>query len=712
MTDRITISEGGPRPFFPAALSGTHRQLIRSVIDATASEELDVRIDALRHKAREFANDVREADAAEKLRVAVAFSLLADLVSQGWVIGTTHHHITVQAASFEPAEGETIDHAKSRIREGLQVASNQQLAEPSVQEFLRLMERERDFNGRSVSIASLIDSGPDLLKQLEQVRLSSDEEKLPLVRNTIRPMLEECAPDARCTETGLKLQDIWRYFRYTWSLEYNSLPGRTQRFLIRNAARPYRPVIGIAMLASPTANLGSRDEWVGWHIDQLSTRLLEGSVDARFVAQKLVGVLRKSISDIRSDDLVSPEELIAPNVHTLLRLEQIAAQGAARRRADLGHEVRGAIDIRGVDKSLLSDDDWLRLSDTGLFKKKRSEQLVPLLRALATFQNLGVDREPATALYTALTDKGGRTAVRAALNEIKKQHLASEVADLAVCGAIAPYNKMLGGKLVALVMASKEAREFYRARYEGQVSEIASQIAGRAVVKSADLKLLTTTSLYGVGNNQYTRLSLKRATHPKLASDVVWKKLRSGRGVSITHITDETVGLMRSLGVAVHGRRRINSVFGEGSSPRMRQVREGLNLIGINDDGLLKQSHGRKVYGCELYDGAREDVLGFSKRTSRKASSSIRAISESWLARWLLPRLQKQSLSQELPFSGPSEVLDSLKSRAFQGALLRRRPSGIGEEARDSVSSISSANASKESGPSDERIAPRTASSV
>lgn len=234
---------------------------------------------------------------------------------------------------------------------------------------------------------------------------------------------------------------------------------------------------------------------------------------------------------------------------------------------------------------------------------------MPILRALETLQGYGIAKEPATALYIALTEKAGQSAIRIALNEIKKRHLSTEIADLAVCGAITPYNKILGGKLVALLMASREARKLYRDRYEGQVSEIASQIAGRAVTKSADLKLITTTSLYGVGSNQYTRLSLRRSSFPDLTTDVVWKKLRKGEGVSITHISDETVTLMRALGVAVHGRRRINSVFGEGSSPRMRQIREGLNLIGVNDDSLLKQSHGRKVYGCELYERAREDGL-------------------------------------------------------------------------------------------------------
>ncbi len=45
---------------------------------------------------------------------------------------------------------------------------------------------------------------------------------------------------------------------------------------------------------------------------------------------------------------------------------------------------------------------------------------------------------------------------------------------------MAPYNVLLGGKLVALLMASAEVRALYRGRYVNQVSIISSQMAGRS----------------------------------------------------------------------------------------------------------------------------------------------------------------------------------------------------------------------------------------
>src|SRR5437899_6175427 len=105
----------------------------------------------------------------------------------------------------------------------------------------------------------------------------------------------------------------------------------------------------------------------------------------------------------------------------------------------------------------------------------------------------------------------GLRTLSVALIEVRKAGLSSQVADVSVCGAIAPYNVLLGGKLVALLMTSQEVRDAYRKRYAGQVSIISSQMAGREIYRPAELKLLTTTSLYGNGSSQYNRLRLRAA---------------------------------------------------------------------------------------------------------------------------------------------------------------------------------------------------------
>jgi hypothetical protein len=696
------ISEPKEHEFLPSAMSErSYRDLVLAIQNAMALAPVE-QISFLRHQASDRAGRECDFEEVEKhlelLKDSVAFSLLADLLEQGWSLRCDGKKVYVRASSFKPNPGETIDHVKQRIRKGLQSASNRQLASSSVSEFIASMERVRIFHGRDVSVSSLVDSGQELAKKIDAIRKNPLGRQEAALMALVKPSIQECTSDGRCETTGLKLQDIWRYFRHTWSLEYNPLPGRTQRFLIRNIARPNHPVIGIAMLASPTANLGSRDEWIGWQIEKVEEGLINGTLEASCVARALVDAIKQSVSDIRHDDLVTPSEIMKPTRQTIFKIEQIAARAEAGRRYDLvAHDNTKLVDIRSVKNSTIDDGVWFELSSTSLFVKKRAEQLAPLLQAYLTLEEHDLLREPVAGLYRAMVSKDGRAAIKVALNEIKKRRLSAEVADLAVCGAVAPYNELLGGKLVTLLMASKEVREMYANRYSGQVSEISSQIAGRPVIKDPTLRVITTTSLYGAASSQYNRLKLRKEDSPSLPKTLQWVELRDGEGVSVTHISEITVGLMRRLGEAHHGRRRINSVFGEGSSPRMRQIREGLNILGINDDSLLKQHLGRKVYGCELYEGAREDLLGFEKRKSRQLVPSASAIARGWIARWLSMRIQNVSVLDRLRALDRNCVAKKLAFRAEETRYIEAISQPSEKVARTRSSTSSTASISKSS---------------
>src|SRR5208337_1653480 len=132
------------------------------------------------------------------------------------------------------------------------------------------------------------------------------------LKTIIDPLIEVCDEDAKCSITGLRLIDIWRYFRHTWSLEYRPIPGRQLNLLIRNAARPKRPVIGIAMLASPVVRMRVRDDWIGWNPEPFLKKLIDGEWDCEVALRSLVARLESNLAEIRCDDLVNPDEVAFP----------------------------------------------------------------------------------------------------------------------------------------------------------------------------------------------------------------------------------------------------------------------------------------------------------------------------------------------------------------------------------------------------------------
>src|SRR5262249_21900902 len=133
--------------------------------------------------------------------------------------------------------------------------------------------------------------------------LRSCERKSKLVPDVISPYIQIIgSPEQECAITGLRLMDVWRYFRHTWAMPYNSIPGRSMLLLIRDAAAQNHPVIGIAALGSAIAQLSCRDRWIGWMPEEFLGRIQnQPSVAiARWVAKQL----QKSVAEIYKADIL------------------------------------------------------------------------------------------------------------------------------------------------------------------------------------------------------------------------------------------------------------------------------------------------------------------------------------------------------------------------------------------------------------------------
>ncbi len=617
--------------------------------------------DELRALARRYVDD------GDSVKLRAICLLVADLCEQGWQVLVDTDRISFEPPGITRNGEQSVDDVKARVRSALQTARMRQLQEPSVRQFLGRMERRTPRDGRKTSITDLIDNGADLARALRSIEGLTGEPREAALAQIVDPVVEVCVAGAKCADTGLALTDIWRYFRHTWAHEYRSIPGRQMLILIRNAARPRRPIMGIAMLASPVMRLAARDQWIGWLRPAAEERIRNGEWAAGPFGAALLDRIDASIASTRWDDLVTPEELQEPTEAVALRLEQRASGAAFAREKELRthyethREVSGQVrPHRGNLKFASPDADWRAASEDLLFVRKRAELLSQLLFAKGMLYASGFEHTPEAALDQLFTTRSGQRALDIGLTEFRKAGLSSEVSDVSICGAVHPYNQLLGGKLVALLLTSQEVRDAYARRYGGQTSLIASQMAGRAVSKPADLRILTTTSLYGVGSSQYNRLVLSERDFPELPHGIRWaaigKSLTGGFGT--LHLGGDTAQALRSMALARHDSRRVNNRFGEGTSPRLRQIREGLDALGLKSDAILHHATPRIFYGCELSPGARDALLGLG--TMPGQAPTCRDIVIAWRRRWLDNRVRREETLQALSQLGVTSVRASL----------------------------------------------------
>jgi len=588
-----------------------------------------------------------------------SWHLIRDLIKADWSIRCRNSTLEIAPfdGSFRPDNEFDIQKYKVRCRSLTQDSRN--IALEAARDFILTLEKPRADNGKS--IRDLFADGDALAKDLQAVKaISNDTIRLTKLAEVVQPYLQLVEGNARCQFTGLRLTDIWRYCRLTWSIPPYSTPGRSLFYLIRDTARPNHPLMGIISLENSPIYIGVRDDFVGWSpksfTDKLELKWAESQniAEIRLEFEFLLKAITYATGNLKFSDLCSEDELAEPTYQLVERLETLASQAANAREAALKRweEIKkGLENVAIVDERDRQESEFGRVSlraQEELFRKKRAGELARLVSARLAIEELLITELGKGNWQNFVYSERGKTALRIALVAIKNQHIGSSILELNVCGAIPPYNHLLGGKLAALLALSPQVAADYKQRYGNSRSEIASQLKGEDVVRAADLVYIGTTSLYKVGASQYNRLSLPKGLFGKNSPSTKFILLGETEGYGTLHISDETT---KALEAAVDIEyMEVNHVMGEGISPKLRIIRRGVDKIfasGSRDiaDQVLKHGVRRLVYGIPLaanfqsylQNRAETPEYIWSEELSVKAGTL--KIIDFWRTRWLLKRL-------------------------------------------------------------------------
>jgi hypothetical protein len=176
-------------------------------------------------------------------------------------------------------------------------------------------------------------------------------------------------------------------------------------------------------------------------------------------------------------------------------------------------------------------------------------------------------------------------------------------------------------------------------------------MAGRAVQRKPNLVALGTTSLYGAGSAIYNRISIPAEQVGGVIGDVVrYQELGKSVGFGSIQFSQETVNEIETIVQAKDGGRQIYHIFGEGVSPRLRKVRQGMEAAGLPPDRLLKHGSPRIVYGVALAEQFREVLLGMRTNRARyyfpfdDPVTVTSRIADCWIGRWLGHRIENDDV--------------------------------------------------------------------
>lgn len=565
-------------------------------------------------------------DLYNKPRLAAAAHTLIDLVDQGWII-----QVDKLGALLSPPDVHLDrESEKARIRRQEHIRRDAQLRQPSVRRFVSNMERSRQHGDRLVSVFNLMRDGRELADALADEGDASQ---------AIQPYVQIADSSLKCELTGFNLHDIWRYFRHTWSNAYSTVPGRSMPVLIRDAATEFHAVIGLAAISSPVVQIAERDNWMGWDTKQFVADVHAAPTDkiARWLAARIKAQrLEIYVGDLLRDGVIQPNDLKSPTPDVAARLRADAERHRAK------HHRGGPIrEVRNIQS-----DAWVERAETPLFRSKRSALLAETLEIQALLGVYLGAKPSAAGLREALADPKAKTQIGRIARRARGERVGTVIADLTVCGAVAPYNALTAGKLVGALAVSPTVLAAYRAKY-ARPSEIASAMAGRPITREARLSFVGTTSLYGTGSSQYNRLFWPASTMGGSETQRMgFHELGRSRSFGTSHFSDATVDALVRLSEQTGGLTRVNSLFGEGVSPRLRKVRLGLAALGWPTNELLKHGRERILYGVPLVGNVRDYSLGIDTEPdyllAPEPEDGGTSVAQWWLERWALKRAAQE----------------------------------------------------------------------
>jgi hypothetical protein len=202
----------------------------------------------------------------------------------------------------------------------------------------------------------------------------------------------------------------------------------------------------------------------------------------------------------------------------------------------------------------------------------------------------------------------------------RKVTIVNQMMDIFTLGAVPPYNRLLGGKLIALAAASNEIRILYAQKYHQKITHIEKQIIPPNLIG------LTTTSAFG-RSSIYNRL--------KYEDRLVAQSLGFTKGFGSFHlldIYDEIKSFLKKHDVLKNG-------YGDGPRSVWVNCRRASQLVGVSDN-LLEHGVQREIFFFPLLVNL-NDYIQNPQIVPIYYNMPFDNLASWWKRRWLLERANR-----------------------------------------------------------------------
>ena len=194
--------------------------------------------------------------------------------------------------------------------------------------------------------------------------------------------------------------------------------------------------------------------------------------------------------------------------------------------------------------------------------------------------------------------------------------------DAYVLGALPPYSQLLGGKLVASLIKTREVVDAFTKRYNDSTGLISGQ------KKKARLVAVTTTSALG-RSSVYNRL--------QLAGKKIFEPIGFTSGWGHFHFSGRIFDELRAYLDYLQDDYADGFNFGSGPNWKIRVIRRALERLGM-DTSLARHGFTREVFISKIARNAEAYLRGDNVRALYGDLSTVAEVARAARERWVEPR--------------------------------------------------------------------------
>jgi hypothetical protein len=205
--------------------------------------------------------------------------------------------------------------------------------------------------------------------------------------------------------------------------------------------------------------------------------------------------------------------------------------------------------------------------------------------------------------------------------EDRKQKLVN-LMDAYILGALPGYSNLLGGKLIASLIKTKEITDIFRDKYANSTGFISKK------KKDSYLSYVSVTSALG-RSSIYNRV--------KLENDLIFKPIGMTNGWGHFHVSDQIFSLLLEYLISINDEYATTYKFGNGANWKIRVIKRALSKLGISSS-VMQHGYQRQIFLCEMAKNAKNLVTGKDALPDYSNLNSFREQSQLALERWVIPR--------------------------------------------------------------------------